>query len=192
MPMRHVCRRNLWRPRPQHHGCHSIQRLLSHGNETVTVSSSLDDPVSPTTVGLQEKLLKAPFQRVTTSRLPLFPWRHSPELLPRLDPTTLEFHEKRQLLGGNVYTSYPLVDELATAWMFMNVPWHQMIFFRHWQADLAENMSWAFVQGVAGILSNVYQGRSCLHSNADDQCVISFETRHLLNESCPLIGSSYR
>jgi hypothetical protein len=71
----------------------------------------------------------------------------------------LEFQEKGQLLGGNVYTSHPLLDEIATAWMFMNVPWYQILFFRQWQADLAENMSWAFTQGVAGILSNVYRGR---------------------------------
>ena len=126
-------------------------------------SSSLNDPVS--TAGIHDKLLKAPFQRVETNLPPLFPWRHSPHPLARLDPTTLEFQEKGQLLGGNVYTSYPLVDELATAWMFMNVPWYQILFFRQWQADIAENMSWAFIQGVAGILSNVYQGKCFIRSD---------------------------
>lgn len=134
-------------------------RRLQRFHETTSrfLSSDLDEPAS--TAGLRDKLLKATFQRVAHSRPPLFPWRHSAELLPRLDPTSPEFEEKGPLLGGDVYSSHPLLDELATAWMFMNVPWYHLIFFRDWQDDLAENMSWAFVQGVAGILSNVYRGR---------------------------------
>lgn len=135
-------------------------KLTIAPSSSSATSSSLDDPTSTTTAGIQDKLLKAPFHRVETNHLPpLFPWRHSPHPLARLDPTSLEFQEKGQLLGGNVYTSHPLIDEIATAWMFMNVPWYQILFFRQWQADLAENMSWAFTQGVAGILSNVYRGR---------------------------------
>jgi len=129
--------------------------LFSTDDKHALQSSSVNDPAS--TVGLRDKLLKAPYEKV--NRPPLFPWRHSPEPLPRLDPASPEFDEKGLLLGGNIYTSHPLFDELGTAWMFMNVPWYKLLFFRHWQADLAENMSWAFIQGVAGILSNVYRGR---------------------------------
>lgn len=159
--MRAHCRRltHPWRPTKQHGSSLLLmQRLLSSSkNKGPSVASSgLDD--APSTAGLREKLLKAPFQRVEkANRPPLFPWRHSGEPLPRLDPTSPEFHEKGQLLGGNIYTSHPLIDEIATAWMFMNVPLHKLVFFRDWQDDLAEKMSWAFVQGVAGILSNVYR-----------------------------------
>jgi hypothetical protein len=153
--------RRLTRWKPTKSGRSSVQRLLSSGSEKGSVaSSSLDE--TPSTAGLRDKFLKAPFQRVVekSNRPPLFPWRHSGEPLARLDPTSPEFHEKGQLLGGNLYSSHPLVDELVTAYFFMNTPWYKMLFLRDWQDDLAENMSWAYVQGVAGILSNVYRGMS--------------------------------
>ena len=102
------------------------------------------------------------------SRPPLFPWRHSPELLPRLDPTRVEYEEIGDLLGGGVTkssTTMPTTrrqwwdEERATAWLFLNVPLTQVAFFNDWKQDMADDMSWAFTQGVAGILSNVYQGR---------------------------------
>ena len=137
-----------------------LRRLLSSDKNKGSVASSSFDE-STTTAGLGDKILKAPFQRVgTVNRPPFFPWRHSSELLPRLDRSSLEFYDKGQLLGGNIYSSHPLLDEIATAWIFMNVPWYKMIFIQDWRDELAENMSWAFVQGMAGILSNVYQGMS--------------------------------
>lgn len=149
-----------------------------HDKRTITSSTTtgtVDDPVS-TTAGIQDKLLKAPFHRVETNFPPLFPWRHSPHPLPRLDPTSLEFQEKGQLLGGNVYSRHPLVDELATAMFFMNVPWYQILFFRQWQTDMAENMSWAFIQGVAGILSNAYRVPMDKLGKGDGQLMFEYST----------------
>jgi hypothetical protein len=49
-----------------------------------------------------------------------------------------------------------MFDAYATSYFFIGVPLYQMMFFKQWQEDMAENMSWAFSQGVGGILSNVY------------------------------------
>ena len=104
-----------------------------------------------------ENLLRAPFQK-QVGRQPgiLFPWRHSKEPLPRLVPGTSEFDEQGLLLGGNLDTSNPKLDSIATAKFFLGVPWYQMIFFNYWKADLAESMTWAFSQGTAALLSHVY------------------------------------
>lgn len=123
----------------------------------ISVSSSVDDPAS--TAGISDKVLKAPFQKVSNGKPPLFPWRHSAEKLPRLDRHSEEFARKGQLLGKHVYSDHPLVDGLAAAWIFLNVPWYKMLVYRDWQYETAENMSWAFSQGVSGILSNVYKGK---------------------------------
>jgi hypothetical protein len=132
----------------------SFQRCFL--SEKVTKSSSVDDPAS--SAGLRNSLLRAPFQRVAQTPNSLFPWRHSEELLPRLIPGSQELEEKGYLLGGGVTSSNPKFDSYATAYMFLDVPWYKMLFFSHWQADVAENMSWAFSQATAAILSNVYQG----------------------------------
>ena len=112
-----------------------------------------------TTGRLHNKLLKAPFQRVGPAGSPLFPWRHSQEPLPRLIPGSEEFAQVGYLVGGNVLSSNPAFDAFATAYLFLDVPWYKMLFFSQWQADLAENMSWAFAQATAGLLSNAYRGK---------------------------------
>jgi hypothetical protein len=71
-------------------------------------------------------------------------------------PGADEFEQKGYLLGGNVVSSNPMFDAYATSYFFIGVPLYQMMFFKQWQEDMAENMSWAFSQGVGGILSNVY------------------------------------
>ena len=120
----------------------------------ISKSSSVNDPAS--SAGLQNSLLKAPFQRL--AQPPLFPWRHEEVPLDRLIPGSEEFQEKGYLLGGNVMSSNPMFDAYATAYLFLDLPLYKLLFFSHWQADLAENMSWAFAQAMAGVLSNVYQG----------------------------------
>jgi hypothetical protein len=135
----------------------SFQRcFLSH---KISKSSSVVDDAASTTAP-RDKLLRAPFQRVANAKPPLFPWRHSEEVLPRLIPGSQEFEEQGYLLGGNVFSSNPTFDNYATAKFFLDVPWYKMIFFKDWQDDLAESMSWAFAQGTAGIMSNVYRGKS--------------------------------
>jgi hypothetical protein len=135
----------------------SFQRcFLSH---KISKSSSVVDDTASTAAPL-DKLLRAPVQRVANAKPPLFPWRHSEEVLPRLIPGPPEFEEQGYLLGGNVFSSNPTFDNYATAKFFLDVPWYKMIFFKDWQDDLAESMSWAFAQGTAGIMSNVYRGTS--------------------------------
>ena len=115
---------------------------------------SIDDPVSNT--DLRDKILKAPFERVDKIK-PLFPWIHSTEPLDRLIPGTQDYFRKGNLLGAGLTSSNPKMDTLATALLFLDVPWYKFLFFKQWKRDLAEDMSWAFSQGVAGILSNVYR-----------------------------------
>jgi hypothetical protein len=123
--------------------------------DKVTKSSSVDD--ASTSAGLRNSLLRAPFQRVVRGGGgALFPWRSSDQLLERLVPGADEFEQKGYLLGGNVVSSNPMFDAYATSYFFIGVPLYQMMFFKQWQEDMAENMSWAFSQGVGGILSNVY------------------------------------
>ena len=77
--------------------------------------------------------------------------------MDRLIPGSDEFERKGYLLGGNVMSSNPMFDAYATAYLFMGVPLSEILFFRQWQEDTAENMAWAFSQAMSGILSNVYE-----------------------------------
>ena len=80
--------------------------------------------------------------------------------LQRLIPGTEEYFLKGHLLGAGLTSSNPAMDTLATAFLFLNVPWYTcLFFFKQWKRDLAEDMSWAFTQGVSGILSNTFRGK---------------------------------
>jgi len=109
----------------------------------------------------------------------VFPWRHSPELLPRLDPSSSssvddeddndEYHRLGQLWGGGIAgTTHPQWDERMVSWLFLQVSFfpHLLPFvYDEWKDELAKDMSWAFTQGMAAMLSNIYQGtgrRTCV------------------------------
>jgi hypothetical protein len=151
---------------------HHLARFINHippglsNSSDRTVSRIVDDPAvsdgGAKTDEALEKFLRAPFQK-QVARHPgiLFPWRHSQEPLPRFVPGTPEFNEQGLLLGGNLDTSNPRLDAMATAKIFLGIPWYQMVFYEQWKADLAESMTWAFLQGTAALLSNVYH-RTCL------------------------------
>lgn len=163
--------------RPPAHRCafprtaHSDPRTPSDSSTTSSSSSAagptaaadpmVDDAIKPAGGGddALETLLRAPFQK-HVARPPgvLFPWRHSEEPLPRFVPGTPEFAEQGLLLGGDVDTSNPRLDSMAAAKFFLGVPWYKMLFYEDWKADLAESMTWAFSQGTAALLSNVYRG----------------------------------
>eukprot|EP00980_Cylindrotheca_fusiformis_P030720 scaffold25296_cov162-Cylindrotheca_fusiformis.AAC.2 len=117
--------------------------------------SNVDDAKAPT--GIRSSILKAPFKKVVGGRGAIFPWRSSNELLERLVPGSDEFQRKGFLLGGNVFSSNPVFDAYATAYLFMGLPLHKMLFFKHWQEDMAENMSWAFSQGVGVPFDSISQ-----------------------------------
>jgi len=63
------------------------------------------------------------------------------------------------LLGGNIFLDDSVAhwDAYAAAYLFMNMPLSSLL-LTDWQQELAQSMSWAFGQGFAGVLSNVYQG----------------------------------
>jgi hypothetical protein len=125
-----------------------------------TTPAIADDAAAPSDGAKLEKFLRAPFQK-QLARQPglIFPWRHSHEPLPRFVPGTPEFKEEGMLLGGNLDSSNPNLDAMATAKFFLGVPWYQILFHEAWKADLAENMAWAFSQGTAALLSNVYRSK---------------------------------
>jgi hypothetical protein len=89
----------------------------------------------------------------------LFPWRHQEGPLPRLDPGTMEHTLNPHLLTttkmkpGNV-----TLNAFATAYMFLDVPLYQFFFFSAWKQEMTESMTWAFTQGVTGLLSKLPHG----------------------------------
>jgi hypothetical protein len=123
----------------------ALPKMNTGGGDSATRSA--DAPV--------EAFLKAPFQKV--SQPGLFPWRHETDPPPRLIPGTPDYKEKGFLLGGNIVSSSPSMDALATEYIFLRVPWYNLLFFRRaWEADLVESMQWAFYQAVPAILSNTF------------------------------------
>ncbi|KAG7337062.1 hypothetical protein IV203_008194 [Nitzschia inconspicua] len=129
-----------------------------------------------------ESLLKAPYQKV--SQPGLFPWRHEEEPLPRLIPGTPDYETKGFLLGGNILSSSPNMDALATEYLFLKVPWYNLLFFRRaWEADLVESMQWAFFQAVPAMLSNTFTVPfDKLVSSGDDTVEFSHESKRLVDD----------
>jgi hypothetical protein len=79
----------------------------------------------------------------------LFPWRHETKdnPLPRLTPGTQE-SQYNVLLSPS--------SQVLIAHVCLGIPlWKAFLF--DWRAELAEASSFAFTQGVAGIISNVYR-----------------------------------
>ena len=80
---------------------------------------------------------------------PIFPWRHESKIysLARFTPGTKEFE-----------TTVPFpTNQTLFASMFLGVPLWDIFLFGGWKADLSKNMTYAFLQGLAGIMSNVYK-----------------------------------
>lgn len=86
----------------------------------------------------------------------VFPWRHEDTLLPRLVEGTIDYTTKGQLLTStSMEPGDKTMNAYASAFMFLDVPFYQFLFFGSWKAELADNASWAFTRGVAGLLSNI-------------------------------------
>jgi len=132
---------------------------------TETVKTSLASSVgesstTPEAAATAEALLKAPFaaklrdsvHHVKNQQRGLFPWRSSPDLLERLIPGTPDHASKGLLLGGNLTSSNPTLDAFATAYIFLRIPFWDLIFFRTaTEQDLADSMAWAFGAAVREI-----------------------------------------
>jgi hypothetical protein len=92
----------------------------------------------------------------TSSEKIVFPWRHDEAPLPRLVEGTIDQATKGHLLSTvTTNTGNVQMNALASAFMFLDVPLYQFIFFGSWKGDLVDSMSWAFTQGVAGLLSKL-------------------------------------
>ena len=87
----------------------------------------------------------------------LFPWRHRSTPVSRLIPGTPEYKNKGLLLTSKSQKVYgnSSLNAIVTAYMFLNVPWYELIWFSYFQDELSSNVSWSFTQGVASLLSNI-------------------------------------
>ena len=45
------------------------------------------------------------------------------------------------------------MNSIATAYMFLDVPWYELLFVSSYESELASSMSYAFTYGIASILS---------------------------------------
>ena len=89
----------------------------------------------------------------------LFPWRHSPAPLPRLVPDTPEYTSQ----GGFIGPGMPPLNKWIRGAMYcnaasmLNIPAYEILLFRRWDEELAEDFRWAFQMAVAGLISNTYR-----------------------------------
>jgi hypothetical protein len=110
--------------------------------------SSVDTPADAASIIDAAKLkLQAAEQKPSNV---LFPWRHetSETLLPRLVFGTPEYLADVRL---------PNDIQGMLAVLFLKVPFWKVFFGTSWRDELAESCAFAFAQGTAGIISNVYK-----------------------------------
>ena len=92
----------------------------------------------------------------------VFPWRHEEAPIPRVTPGTLDYTVKGQLISTtSMKPGNSTLNSYATAYMFLDLSWQELLFFGTWKTEFAESVSWAFCQGLAATISNVFNGR-CL------------------------------
>lgn len=93
----------------------------------------------------------------TPSNAILFPWRHESLPVPRLVPGTPEQKNIGLLLTSKSQKVYgnSSLNAVVTAYMFLNVPWYELLWISHFKDELSSDMSWSFTQGVASLLSNI-------------------------------------
>jgi hypothetical protein len=74
-------------------------------------------------------------------------------------PGTLDYTTKGHLLSTTEMTpGNSTLNALASAFMFLDVPLYQFLFFGSWKAELTDSMSWALTQGAASLLSSLSHG----------------------------------
>jgi hypothetical protein len=129
------------------------QNIVSHESSTSNTTRKIVSSPPP----IEEEIL-GPKKDAPTI---LFPWRHETSLLDRLTPGTLDYVTKGHLLSTTkMKPGNATLNTYATAYMFLDVPWYSLVFGSSWKSELTDSMAWAFSQGVAGLLSNLYQGES--------------------------------
>ena len=147
--------RNLTRYINGKRKCTSPSGAINNGNLCIRTFANGSRNVVSTPPPVQDEILN----RMPKKEPIVFPWRHQEECISRVVPGTLEYATKGQLLSSTKMTAgNSTLNAYATAFMFLDVPLYQLLFFNSWKAELADSVSWAFCQGVAGILSNIYRG----------------------------------
>jgi hypothetical protein len=110
----------------------------------------------------------------TTNNEIVFPWRHEEDPLPRIVPGTEEYEAKGHLLSTvNTPLGNPTLNALTTAYMFLDVPIWQLLFFGSFKQEMTESMSWAFTQSINNLLSRLTNEPA---NNTADFGEISFKT----------------
>lgn len=89
----------------------------------------------------------------------LFPWRYDPVPIHRVIEGTLEYKTQGHLLSTTeMKPGNTTANALATAYMFLNVPFYQFFFFGSWKSELADSVSWAMTQAISSLLSKISNG----------------------------------
>jgi len=72
-------------------------------------------------------------------------------------PGTIEYTNHGLLLTSKSQSLYgdSSLNAIVTAYMFLNVPWYELIWISHFKNELSSSISWAFTHGVANLLSNL-------------------------------------
>lgn len=138
--------------------------------------SSRDNSSSQTNEGATSEAQSQ--EESTPWKTPIFPWRHEDTPLPRLVEGTLDHATKGHLLSSvTVQTGNVQMNALASAFMFLDVPWYQFLFFGSWKGELAESMSWAFTQGVGGLLADLTSQTVPMNNIIKDAYEVKFHTK---------------
>lgn len=108
----------------------------------------------------------------------VFPWRHEESPLPRLVEGTIDHATKGQLLSTvTTKTGNVQMNALASAFMFLDVPLYQFLFFGSWKGELADSVSWAFTQGTAGLLADLASPSVPMNSIISDMYELNFHEK---------------
>lgn len=115
------------------------------------------DPLVETTTKSEGEDL--PNDDKTTKELLLFPWRHDTVPIHRVIEGTLEHSTQGHLLSTtDMKPGNSSANALATAYMFLDVPFYQFFFFGSWKSELADSVSWAMTQAISSLLSKISNG----------------------------------
>jgi hypothetical protein len=117
-------------------------------------SGGSDGPNTSVDSSHVENLSPTPAPPSLKSPQPLFPWRHETVPLARLVEGTPEHKSLGQMLTSirKLVPGNARLNSAATSFMFLDVPWYEILWLSHFESDLADNISWAFTQGVAELL----------------------------------------
>mmetsp|Transcript_62311 Transcript_62311/g.69714 ORF Transcript_62311/g.69714 Transcript_62311/m.69714 type:complete len:383 (+) Transcript_62311:16-1164(+) len=117
----------------------------------------------------------------------IFPWRTKPSLLNRLVPGTDEYTKLGLLLTSKSQRLYgdSSLNAIVTAYMFLNVPWYELVWISHFKNELSSSISWAFTHGVANLLSKLSSSSSGQRSiSVSTDCIIIPALDDTTNYTC--------